>query len=302
MKTPRDGILFLLLSFLWGTAFVAISAGLEFVPPLLFASIRYDIAGVLMLLYAAAVSNTWIPRSREDWTTVLLGAVLLIALYNAFLFTGQQVVTSGVAAILIAMNPILVTGFSRILLPDERLSALGMIGLLMGFVGVGLVVAPNPSNFSNQHVIASMFVLVAAVCVALGSVLVQRTQSTISTEGTVAWSCVFGAILLHLMSAGLPTESVHDISLDAGAMIPILYLSVFASAVGYFLYFHLLDRLGAIEINLVSYTAPVFATVFGWLVLGEIITLQTIVGFLFISCGFVCLKRGRITELVVGLP
>lgn len=298
MAPGRDAMLFLVLAFFWGTAFVAIGVGLDYLPPLLFASLRYDIAGVLMLLYAAGVSKAWRPRSRADWTTVAISAILLIALYNAFLFTGQQVVTSGVAAILIAMNPILATGFSRVLLTDERLSAVGVVGLLLGFIGVGLVAAPSPSNVTNTHLLASAFVFVAALCVASGSVLMQRTESDISTEATVAWACIFGAIVLHLLSFGLPTESLADATINARAIGALLYLSVFASAVGYFIYFRLLDRLGAIEINLVSYATPVFAAVFGWIVLREVLTLQTIIGFLVIFLGFVLMKRRAIASLV----
>lgn len=296
MTIFRDIALFLLLSFLWGTAFVAISAGLEYIPPVLFASIRYDIAAILMLVYAAVGTSAWIPRTRSDWLSISIGSILVIALYNALLFTGQQVVTSGVAAILIAVNPILATGFSRVFLRDARMTRLGIVGLFLGFVGVGLVVAPNPSELSSAHLLASGFVLAAATCVALGSVLMQRTDSGLSTEATVAWSCLFGAIILHGISLGISTESLDSARFSMDALGAVLYLAIFASAIGYFLYFHLLDRLGAVEINLVSYAAPVFAALFGWLLLGEVITGQTVTGFLVIFLGFVLLKH----EVIAG--
>ena len=296
MSTYRNGALFFLLSFLWGTAFMAIKAGLAYIPPVLFAGFRYDIAGVIMLGYVAYATDNWRPRSRADWATVAVGSVLIIALYNAFLFIGQQRVTSGVAAILVALNPILATGFSRVFLPDELLSSIGVVGLLLGIVGVGLVARPNPTNLLTNDFVASEFVLLAAVCVALGSVLVQRTDSTISTEGMVAWSNALGAVILHLISAGLPSESVSSVTISIEALSAILYLAVFASAIGYFIYFDLLDRLGAIEINLVSYAAPVFAAVSGWLVLDETLDLLSVVGFFGIFGGFLLLKRDAIRE------
>ena len=296
MSTYRNGALFLLLSVLWGTAFMAIKAGLAYIPPVLFAGFRYDIAGVIMLGCVAYATDNWRPRSRADWVTVAVGSVLIIALYNAFLFIGQQGVTSGVAAILVALNPILATGFSRVFLPDERLSSIGVVGLLLGIVGVGLVARPNPTNLLTSDFVASGFVLLAAVCVALGSVMVQRTDSTISTEGMVAWSNALGAVILHLISAGLPSESVSSVTISIEALSVVLYLAVFASAIGYFIYFDLLDRLGAIEINLVSYAAPVFAAVSGWLVLDETLDLLSVVGFFGIFGGFLLLKRGAIRE------
>jgi len=292
----RNGGLFLLLSMLWGTAFMVIKAGLEFVPPVLFAAFRYDIAGVVMLAYAAAVADYWKPKTRNDWITVLVGSTLIIGLYNAFLFVGQQGVTSAVAAILIGMNPILATGFSRAFLPSERLAPVGVLGLLFGFIGVGVVARPDPSTLLSGGVVAPGFVLLAAVCVALGSVLTQRLESGISTEGMVAWSNAIGAVLLHGISTSLPSESVTDVELTTGAILAVVYLAVFASAVGYFIYFDLLDRMGAIEINLVSYAAPVFAAISGWLVLNESLEIVSVIGFVMIFVGFGLLKREAISD------
>lgn len=291
MSSYRNGSLFLLLSFLWGTAFMAIKLGLEFIPPVLFAAFRYDIAGIILLGYAASTTAYWRPRTRADLATVLVGATLIIAMYNAFLFVGEQGVTSGVAAILIAMNPILATGFSRLLLPDNRLVPPGAIGLLLGFEGVGLVVRPSASNLLTSDAVSQGVVLLAAVCVALGSVLVQRIDGGISTEGMVAWSNALGAVVLHVVSVGMPSESLSQARFTIEAVIAVLFLAVFASAVGYFIYFDLLDRLGAIEINLVSYAAPIFATLSGWVVLGESLEPLSLIGFIVIVVGFVLLMR-----------
>jgi drug/metabolite transporter (DMT)-like permease len=302
VSTLRNAGLFLLLSVLWGTAFVAIKAGLEYLPPVLFAAVRYDVAGLLMLVYVAYATDYWLPRTRADWVTVLVGATLVIAAYNAFLFVGQQGVPSGVAAILIGMNPILATGFSRALLPDERLTVVGLVGLGLGFVGVGLVARPDPGNLIVSDLVAPGFVLLAAASVALGSVLMQRSDAPISTEGTVAWSCALGAVGLHAVSIGLPSETLADAELTTGAIVAVVYLAVLASAVGYVIYFDLLDRIGAIEINLVSYATPVSAAVAGWVVLNEALDPLTVVGFAVIFGGFVLLKRDAIRDRVGSMP
>lgn len=296
MRAYRNAALFVLLSFLWGTAFMVIKVGLEFIPPVLFAAIRYDIAGVIMLAYAALSAENWLPRSRADWITVLVGATLIIALYNAFLFVGEQGVSSGVAAILVAMNPILATGFSRVLLPDERLTLIGFVGLLLGFVGVALVVNLNPSDLLVAELVWPGFVLLAAASIAFGSVTIQRIGADLSTEGLVAWSCAIGAVLLHVISIGVLRESVNSAEISTTAIFSVVYLAVFASAVGYFIYFDLLSRLGSIEINLVSYANPIPAGIAGWLVLNEPIKLTTVIGFIVIFVGFGLMKRRAIID------
>ncbi|WP_135302959.1 DMT family transporter [Haloarcula amylovorans] len=291
MSDRRSATLFVLLAALWGTSFMAIKAGLDAFPPVLFAAIRYDVAGALMLVYAAATSDYWLPRTRADWLTLLVEGTLIIALYNAFLFVGETGVTSGVAAILVGMSPILSTVFSRLFLPEERLSLLGTLGLTLGFVGVVLVARPDPSDLLGAEAIAPAFVLLAAASVALGSVFVQRLDGGISSEGMVAWSNAFGAVLLHAISFSLPGESLAQAEFSAVGVAALLYLAVFASAVGYVIYFDLLASLGAIEINLVSYAAPIFAAVAGWLALEETLAALDIAGFLVIFLGFVLLKR-----------
>jgi drug/metabolite transporter (DMT)-like permease len=88
MSTYRNGGLFCLLALLWGTAFVAIKAGLAYVPPVLFAAVRYDVAAAIMLVYAAAVTDNWRPRTRADWIAVGINGLLVIGAYNALLFVG----------------------------------------------------------------------------------------------------------------------------------------------------------------------------------------------------------------------
>jgi drug/metabolite transporter (DMT)-like permease len=128
----------------FGGAFPAIKAGLADAPPLLFAALRYDLAALLLLAYAAFVLGNWRPRLRADWLAVLAGGVLFIG-SSGFLYLGQQYTTAGVSAIIYSLGPILTVVFAWVLLPAERLSRRALIGVLIGLVGVALVVRPTPA-------------------------------------------------------------------------------------------------------------------------------------------------------------
>ncbi|QLH77728.1 hypothetical protein HZS55_10635 [Halosimplex rubrum] len=97
MSTYRNLGLFLALSALWGSAFVAIKPGLSAFPPVLFAALRYDVAGVVTLGYAALRADRWCPRGRDEWATVAVGAVPLIAAVTGFQFL-EEVVDGWTAA------------------------------------------------------------------------------------------------------------------------------------------------------------------------------------------------------------
>lgn len=290
----------MVLAVAWGSAFTAIKAGLEFFPPVLFAAIRYDLAGIMMLGYAVYATDQWRPRNRSEWTLVAISGLLLIAAYHTFLFIGQQGTTSAAAAIIVSLSPVLTTGFARVLLPDERLTTLGIVGLLVGFLGVGIMSEPDPNNLLESRTVAMFLIFLASASFALGSVLTRRIDADLPIETMEAWSMLFGAVMMHGVSVVL-AESATDVRWTGEALLALFYLVVISSSLGFLIYFDLLNRLGPIEINLVSYAAPVVAAVTGVMFLGEVPTVLTVIGFMLILSGFVLVKRDAIRDEVVRL-
>ena len=297
MSRTRNLGLFLVLAAVWGSAFMAINAGLAYFPPVLFAAFRFDIAGVVMLAYAAYAVEDPIPRGRDEWTTVAVGATLIIAAYHVFLFIGESdpAVTSAVAAVIVSLSPVLTTVFARAFLPSERLTAVGVVGLVVGLVGAVVLAAPDPNNLAAGGTVAKLLVLLAAASFALGSVLTRAADDDLPIETMEAWSMLVGALVTHLVSFALG-ESVADVTWSTEAVLALGYLAIVASGLGFLIYFDLLDRLGPIEINLVSYVAPAFAAVAGWLFLREAITPNTVAGFLIICVGFALVKRAALGD------
>jgi len=281
---------FLALAALWGSAFAAIKAGLDYFPPVLFAALRYDIAALVMLGYAVAVTDRAIPRGRREWAAVGVGAALLIAAYHAFLFVGEQETTSAAAAVVVSLSPVLTAGLARALLPDDRLSPLGVAGLLLGLLGVAVVARPSTSALLASDVVAELLVFAAALSFALGSVVTEWLDADLAVETMEAWSMVGGAALLHVVSLALG-ESLANVTLAGPGLWALAYLSLGSSAAGFLLYFDLLDRIGSVEINLVSYAAPAFAALTGFLFVGEVVDTWTAAGFGCILVGFALIKR-----------
>jgi drug/metabolite transporter (DMT)-like permease len=304
----RNLLLFVVLAAVWGAAFMAIKAGLEFFPPVLFAAIRYDVAGILMLAYAWYAVDDWIPRGRSQWTLVAIGAILMIAAYHAFLFVGETSpdVTSAAAAVVVSLSPVLTAGFSRLFLPSERISVLGFVGLLLGLVGVVLLALDDPAAFLaapslarlfGERIVGELLVFAAAASFAFGTVLTQRVDTTIPIETMEAWAMLGGALVMHVVSLGLGEPQSFVVTTES--LLALGYLSLVASAAGFLIYFDLLARLGPVEINLVSYVAPIFAALTGWVILGELVDASTVAGFLVIFTGFALLKRDALRAEVV---
>ncbi|WP_324757999.1 DMT family transporter [Haloarcula montana] len=295
----RNALLFVALAVAWGSAFTAIKAGLDYFPPVLFAAFRYDLAGLLMLGYAVYTTDRWRPRTRPEWTLVGIGGLFMIAAYHAFLFVGELGVTSAVAAIVVSLSPVLTTAFARVFLPDERLTALGVVGLLVGFVGVAVLSNPEQGAIVTSRTVSLFLVFLAATAFALGSVLTRRVDADLPIETMEAWSMLLGAVIMHGASAAIG-ESFAAVRWEPRGLFALGYLVVVASALGFLVYFDLLERLGPIEINLVSYAAPIVAAITGVLFLPEELTAATVAGFALIFAGFVLLKRDAIRAELIG--
>jgi len=286
--------LFVGLGLLWGGSFPAIEIGLESLPPVLFAAARYDVGGILLLVYAAVATARWRPATRADVFGLVVCGVFFIG-GNGLLFVGQQYTTSGVAAVVFSLIPILTAGFAWHLLPEERRSALGIVGILLGFAGVAVIARPDPGNLLAAQVVGIGLITVAAISIALGSVMIRRSNATLSQPAFIAWSMLVGAALLHAVSLATG-ETPTGLSVPTLGIAAFAYLAVFSTAIAFVVFFMLLSAHGPLEANLVNYVVPVVATVLGWALLDEPVTVWTAVGFLFILLGFLLVKRTALRE------
>ena len=287
--------LFVTLATMWGLSFPAISVGLEYIPPLLFAAFRYDTAAVLLLGYAAVSTDGWRPVGRNDRHAIVFGGLFLVA-GNGLLFIGQQTVPSGVAAILQAMVPI-ATALWALGFLGERLSAAGSVGVALGFLGVGLVVQPNPDSLLAGDTAGRLIILGQVASVSLGSVLVDRAQPSMARVPMTGWAMLVGGLVLHLLSLAAG-EPVPASVAEPAAVGAVVYLGVFSTALAFIIYFTILHDRGAFEASLVAYLVPVVATVVGVAVLGETVSVLSLVGFLVVFLGFALLKRRALVDMV----
>lgn len=286
----RTLLLFAIASLAFGTAFVGIKSGLADVPPLLFAGLRYDIGAAVLLAYVALRREYWRPRTRGDLAAIAVAGVFLSGLNAALLFVGQQYVTSGTAAVLFSVVPVLVPLFALVLLPDSRVDAVGIVGVLVGLAGVTVIVGLSSLSVGGQATLGVLLVGAAATLAAFGSVLLRRIERSIAALSMTAWALVVAAAVVHSTSL-LAGESLADVRWTTNAVASVLWVALPATAVAFPAFYGLIDRAGPLRANLISYTVPLVATVAGAVVLGEAIPPRTAVGFLLIVAGFALVER-----------
>jgi drug/metabolite transporter (DMT)-like permease len=291
----RTLALFVTAAVLFGGTFVATKAGLAYLSPLLFVALRFDIGAAVLVSYAVVSMSRdeLTPRTAGDIVGIVATGALVIGFTNVFLFVGQQYTTSGVAAIVFSLNPILTPVFAAVLLTDERLSVRAGVGMALGLAGVVLVA--NPASGGTVSATGIAILSAGAVTSALGAVVIRWSETALSSTARTVWGVPLAAVLSHLLSLGAG-ESLSGVSVTPTAVGALVYVGVFSGALAYLAYFAVIDTAGPTRANLVFYLIPIVSTLGGWLLLGETLSGLTIVGFAVVLSGFLLIG----SEAIVG--
>lgn len=296
-SSHRTASFFLLTSFFFGSSFVAIKVGVKYIPPLLFAALRFIVGGGLLLVILAATRDEWCPQSKQDLLGIAAVGLFIISVQNAALNVGIQYIPSPAAAIVFGLIPLVTTGFAELLIPEEHPTPSDVLGILIGFVGVSIVVRPSPETLFAGEMLGYFLVFVAVVGISLGSVLLQQTRPELGMLAVSAWGMLLGGFVTFVGGIG-SGESVAAIEWTATSILSLVYLSTAVAIIGYSLYFYLILEIGSHKANLLSYLDPVMASLVAWVLIGETIAPRTGVGFIVIFLGFVVLEHRMIrTEL-----
>jgi len=298
ISTPESIVAaFVLLATLWGTSFVAIEAGLHYFPPLLFAGVRYVIAGVIVLGIAAVMSGRTVPRGRDEWLGVAVAGAFVIAAYHGLLYVAELHITGGVAAVVVSLSPVLTATFAALILPNERLGPLEIGGFALGVLGVVVIADPMGAGIGSSALLGVGLAFAGAAAFSLGAVLLRPLRTDLPIAALQGWAMVSGAGML-LVGGFLLGESPAAIVWNATSIASLSYLTLLSGVVAFLIYFALLDEVGPTQLHLVGYAEPVVAAVGSWVLLGSLIEAEAILGFVAILAGFAVLERHEIAAYV----
>jgi len=284
-----DAALLVALAFLWGAAYVFIREGiLDGATPLLYAGVRYLLSAAIFALLALATREA-LPSRRAAAISAGVGGTLVIGLYGAFLYWGEQYTTGGYASLLSATAPILTVVVAYSILPAERLTRRALLGIGIGFAGAVVLVAPELRGGDVGTWPGPLFILGAFVVAAVGSVLLRRFGG--GRQGLWQLGLQFAVASLVL---GIGTQLVggpQRLPLTLPVEAALAGLVVFSSVMGYFVYFTLHHRVGPIRANAVTYLLPLVGVGIGSGFFGEPISPFEIVGFLVVVAGLTLVLR-----------
>lgn len=252
----------------WGTTYLVTTELLPPGYPLLSTVIRVLPAGLILL----AIVRT-LPRGSWWWRALLLG-VLNIGVFNALLFVAVYRLPGGVAAILTSTQPLLV---ALLALPalGERPTTHRLLWSIAGIAGVALIVLRGDVSFDPVGVVAGVL---AACAMSAGVVLTRRWGRPADIGGATmaAWQLTAGGVVL--LPLAVAVEGVPS-ALGPPAIAGYAWLCLAGALLAYPLWFTGIARLPVTAVSFLTLLSPVIATVLGWAVLGEALTVWQGVGF-----------------------
>ena len=272
----------LLLAALWGASFMFIKIALREVEPAAMMSARLLAAG-LILLGVLAARDGFRP-GLEQVRGAGAAAVVLGVINGAVPFTliawGEKHVDSGIAGIANASVPIFVALLAVRFNRDERVRGLRLAGIVLGLVGVAVLTGLNPEG-SWWAVAGTLAVVLASFCYACAALFSQRRFSDTAPLVVAGASTLAGGVALLPLGLVQAPEAVPSWE----ALAAVAALTVLGTVLGVLVFFHMLGRYGSSRTSLVTYLLPAFAVFYGVTLLGEPLTLNAVLGLLFILAG-----------------
>lgn len=265
--------------FVWGSTYLAIRYAVESIPPFLMMGIRHLTAG--LLLYGWLRFRGTLAPSRRLWFPALVAGFLLFLAGHGVLAWAEQRIDSGLCAMLLATEPLIMVFAARISGQERAVSRRTWIGLLLGIIGVGLLFSIQTAHSYMLGVTAA---LVSATMWPIGAIYARGIRNTGSIRMFSAQQMIGGGGLL--LGSGLALgERLHVSAVSLRSLAALGYLVVFGSIVAFSAYTWLLRVDSSARVSTHAYVNPVIAIFLGWALAGEPITARVLVGSAIILAG-----------------
>jgi drug/metabolite transporter (DMT)-like permease len=285
----------------WGSTYIAIKIGGEYLPALLLAGVRFLISGTLMLGYCRLRGMRLLWNRRQMAWLALFG-VLLLGAGNVGLIWAEKFLATGLASLLVAIVPLYVALIEYFLPDGEPLPARGWLGLFVGSIGLFALLWPSIHKGiagEVQRILAAAALLGGALCWTVGSVISRRVRLPVNTFVAAGWQMLFaGAFNAILATMFGEWRGAHWTATAVGA---IAYLVTFGSLVGFTAYIWLLEHVPVAKVATYAYVNPLVAVALGALILGERLESSEYIGMVSVILAVFLVTSSRVGKEAVSL-
>jgi drug/metabolite transporter (DMT)-like permease len=290
-RSIRDWLHLTALVVMWGTAFLFTKLAVQTVPPATVVAARLLIAA-LVLVAVVGLRGLRLRLSDRRWLYFVFVGVVGNCLPFFLISWGQQRIDSGLAGILMAVNPLATLVLAHYVVAGERISRLRAAGFLLGFAGIVVLMGPAALlelSGGDTALVAEAAVLAGALCYAVTSVVARRmppTQALVAAAGVMVISSAV------MVPVALAVDRPWALAASATSAWAIVALGVFATAVPTIVYFRLIASAGPTFLSLINYLIPLMAVATGVVVLDESVGIDALAALALILGGIALTQLG----------
>jgi drug/metabolite transporter (DMT)-like permease len=288
-------VAFGLVYLFWGSTYLGIDIAVQSIPPALMCGVRFSIAGTVMLGVCAATGRRILYSARQIALSAVVGLLLLMG-GNLTLSYAELAVSSGLAALIVAITPLWFLVLDSLLLGHHHISGRGKTGLFLGILGLFVLVWPQlrSGNMGHRELWASVSLIFGSFSWALGSVLSKRWQSGMDVFSATGWQIVAAGAGNFIFA--LFARDFSHVRWTVRGVSATLYLVVCGSWIGYTAYIWLLEHVPTSKVSTYAYVNPVVAVFLGWLILHERVDRFILAGSAIVVLSVILVTSAKVKE------
>ncbi len=290
---------FAIVYVIWGSTYLGIRYAVESVPPFLMAGSRHLVAGVLLFTFAMTRGAT-LP-SRVQWRDAAIAGTLMLVIGNGGVTWAEQLISSGIAALLVALTPVWMVLIDWARPGGKRPRALVGLGLVVGLAGVVLLAHKQMAGTSPAYGWGVAALLAASICWAFGSVFNRTARKPDSAFLGVSMQMITGgAVLLTLSALQGEVQRFSFAQVTAVSFWAWLYLTIAGSLIAYTAYVWLLHASTPARVATYAYVNPLIAVILGCTIGREVFSPEMYLAGGLIIVAVVLVLRGGATKSPAG--
>ena len=273
----RGKVLFayIVVCILWGSTYIAIRIGDRTLPPLLFAGVRFLVAGVILFIGARAARQP-LPARPRDWRDLTIVGLLLLS-GNTCVVVAERFTPAGVASVFVVMAVVWTAVFETLATGHARgLSRRIVAGLVLGLFGTMVLVGLTPADLASADWRGPAILTLGTLLWAAGAVYYSHSHPHVGTYLGAAVEMIAAGVVISAL--GLAVGEGPRFHLTASGAESLAYLIVFGSLLGYSAYNYALAHTSATVVGTYTYVNPAVAVLLGWLLLDEKIDARVLAG------------------------
>lgn len=285
MSKNKSVLYALLVMLLWGTLFPMVKLGYSAYSIvttgdiLFFAGIRFTICGAIICLYTFITDKNSFKAAMPSLVPILLSGLFAIILHYGFTYSALKLTDSSKTAILKQVGVLFYVCFSSLFFKEDKLTVKKLIGVIFGFAGI---IAINASSDGLSFNIGDALIIAASFCTVFSNVISKKVFHTVKPITSTGISQLFGGVVLLIVGRLLGGSISFAFNQSVFIMVYICFASIFS----YSIWFTAVKNGELSKLFIIKFAEPVFACVFGALILGEnIFKIQYLLAFLLIATG-----------------